>query len=598
VPIQVAAQLAGTAGREQTQPAPAHLAYVEGDVSLEREGQAEAPTSGLPLIPGDRLRTSEGRAEILFPDGSVLDVDVSSTLDLQSDTLLRLTSGRVLLTVRGTDNPSKAARYQVDTPAGSAATAGRGDYRIAVSSGPAGVGVELAVLRGVATLTTERGASMIGAGRRSFASETSAPTSPEFFNSAQFDDFDRWADARRAERTGRISAQYLPSELDMYSGTFDRYGQWQQETAYGYVWYPSVAADWRPYYRGHWSPYRRFGWTWIGSDYWAWPTHHYGRWGYHGARWFWVPGRHWSPAWVHWAAAPGYVSWCPLGFDNRPVFPLTVSVRNPWHGWVVVPRAHFGSHRYYVPRHSIPHHRLDRATPFVVQASAPVAIPHRPRIAAASGALAADTAAPRGSRGGDVPNRLAVPRIGAASLDGGRPGPGLAGSGGTVSSSTEQTFSPGVPRAIRRTPEAADPPTSTSPERPFERRRATVPARATPSAASTNVVPNNGAGEVTRFRPGGDDSTRGAPFARRREASVPQVSRPPQPEPEYRDPAVAPRERSRAESRPTRQQAAPGQSSPPGRESPGARSPRRDGSGDQTAPGNGRSRGSARRRSP
>ena len=49
-----------------TEPAPAHLAYIEGEVSLEREGQTEAATSSLPLIPGDRLRTTQGRAEILF----------------------------------------------------------------------------------------------------------------------------------------------------------------------------------------------------------------------------------------------------------------------------------------------------------------------------------------------------------------------------------------------------------------------------------------------------------------------------------------------------------------------------------------------------
>ena len=35
------------------------------------------------------------------------------------------------------------------------------------------------------------------------------------------------------------------------------------------------------------------------------------------------PGRTWGPAWVSWASAPDYVSWCPLGFDGRPVFALS-----------------------------------------------------------------------------------------------------------------------------------------------------------------------------------------------------------------------------------------------------------------------------------
>ena len=66
--------------------------------------------------------------------------------------------------------------------------------------------------------------------------------------------------------------------------------------------------------------YARFGWTWIGGGAWGWPTHHYGRWGVSGAgAWFWIPGAQWGPAWVSWAVAPDYVSWCPLGCDNRPV---------------------------------------------------------------------------------------------------------------------------------------------------------------------------------------------------------------------------------------------------------------------------------------
>ena len=44
----------------------------------------------------------------------------------------------------------------------------------------------------------------------------------------------------------------------------------------------------------------------------------------------------------HWASAPGYVSWCPLGFDSRPVFGLSAGVNSFRAGWVVVPRTSFG----------------------------------------------------------------------------------------------------------------------------------------------------------------------------------------------------------------------------------------------------------------
>ncbi len=140
----------------------------------------------------------------------------------------------------------------------------------------------------------------------------------------------------------------------MYGGTFDRYGAWQHEPQYGYVWYPSASPDWRPYYNGYWAANRPYGWTWIGLDVWGWPTHHYGRWGVSRSRWFWIPERRWAPSWVTWAAAPGYVSWCPLGFDNRPVFALSVNVGNPWLGWVVVPRTHFGAPGAYVHHYAVP----------------------------------------------------------------------------------------------------------------------------------------------------------------------------------------------------------------------------------------------------
>ena len=113
--------------------------------------------------------------------------------------------------------------------------------------------------------------------------------------------------------------------------------------SYGYVWYPSVAVDWRPYYYGRWVTLRPYGWTWVGADPWAWPTHHYGRWGFSASRWFWIPGRSWGPAWVSWAYAPGYVSWCPLGFNNRAVLQFGFNFGyDPWRAWTVVPYRSFG----------------------------------------------------------------------------------------------------------------------------------------------------------------------------------------------------------------------------------------------------------------
>lgn len=385
---------------------PAHIAFVEGDATIDRENYSEPAVSSMPLVAGDRLRTDRGRLEVLFPDGSSLALDEFSSIELQAPTLFRVTSGRILLTVAGAANPASAAHFQIDTPTSSATTDGPGEYRVAILSGPTGAQTELAILRGSGALMTERGSTPLRAGERSVAWENDAPSEPQGFNSARFDAFDRWASARRDARLGRAaSTQHLPADLRVYGGALDRGGSWQYEAAYGNVWYPTVSADWRPYYHGYWSTIPYYGWTWIGLDVWAWPTHHYGRWGHLRNRWFWIPGNRWGPAWVSWGAAPGYVSWSPLGFDNRPVFGLSVGVGDQRAGWVTVSRSHFGRGRY-ANRHAVAPRGLPGRTPFVVQGAPPVA----PSVAVPRANASRGVAVPRNRAGGGRPGRATEPR--------------------------------------------------------------------------------------------------------------------------------------------------------------------------------------------
>ena len=131
------------------------------------------------------------------------------------------------------------------------------------------------------------------------------------YNSANWDDFDRWSESLRSMRLSASSQIFTGGSADVFVH-LQRSGDWRYQQAYGYVWYPRVAATWRPYYQGRWVTYPRYGWTWVGVDAFAWPTHHYGRWGLNAGAWFWIPAARWAPAYVWWYA-PGYVSWCPLG---------------------------------------------------------------------------------------------------------------------------------------------------------------------------------------------------------------------------------------------------------------------------------------------
>jgi hypothetical protein len=306
--------LCGSAAIAQDAPAsdpPAHISLVDGQAVLERDGRTDASPASMPLLAGDRLRTQVGRVEVLFADGSTLHLDTHTVADVQSDEVLRLLEGRIRLAFVG---PVRDISYRIDAPSAWVQITERGEYRLSILRDG---DVELAVLRGSAELVNEQGRTFIRAGERTFAREGSAPSQPYVYNSAAWDAFDRWSEGRRDQRLG-VSAQYLPNDVRPYAAAFDQYGSWRYEPQYGQVWYPRVDVGWRPYYRGRWVSLRPYGWTWIaGGDPWGWPTHHYGRWGVSAGAWFWIPGRQWGPAWVSWAYATDYVSWCAVFLEGE-----------------------------------------------------------------------------------------------------------------------------------------------------------------------------------------------------------------------------------------------------------------------------------------
>jgi hypothetical protein len=294
---------------------PAYVAITEGVAMIEHAGVIETSPLNMPIVSGDRLRTTEGRMEVRFADSSALDLDARTVVDTQSDSLLRLIDGRIRITLRSTSGITR-----IDSPAGSARLAEPGEYRLALVVGPrqaeGDVQLEFVVVRGSGEIVTDQGKTTVRAGERAYASADLLPSEPYPFNSATMDDFDRWP-ASPTPVSAEPSEEYLPTDLQSYSSTLDAYGDWLYIPAYGHVWCPRVTGDWRPYAFGRWMTYPRYGLTWIGSEPFAWPTHHYGRWGTMAGRWFWIPSSHWAPAHVAWSSTGDSVSWSPLGPNNR-----------------------------------------------------------------------------------------------------------------------------------------------------------------------------------------------------------------------------------------------------------------------------------------
>jgi hypothetical protein len=353
-------------GQEPVSPpsavdAPAHLAFIEGGVDVIHEGLAERADPPVLLVDGDTIRTANGRAEIVFGDGTLLHLDHSAELEILAPQRLRLLEGRAIVRV------SAAARgpYVVDTPGGSVRLDGRGEFTVTATRSAR---LDVRTTRGVAEIDDGAQRVIVRAGEMVTLAGPGSRADFRAYNSAQWDSFEVWANDRANGSVASVSASRLPSELRVYGSVLDDHGRWEYLTPYGYVWYPAVAGVWRPYYDGSWA-HTRYGWTWHGRDRWAWPTHHYGRWGFNGAAWFWIPKAGWGPAWVSWGHTAGYVSWAPLGWDGQPAIglyprrdhPAYGPRYDPWRGWTVVPRHQFGPRRPIRPR-AIDGNRLDAAT--------------------------------------------------------------------------------------------------------------------------------------------------------------------------------------------------------------------------------------------
>jgi len=184
VAVVMAANAAPASAQEAagSDTVPAHLYAVDGAATIERDGLIETAVENTLLLPGDRLTTDYGRIEVLFADGSALDIDNFTTVDVLSDSLLRLLEGRIRLAV--TRNAS-GANYRVDAAPGSVWIRTAGDYRIALHQpGQSNTELELAVLRGSAELANDVGRTLVRAGTFAVTQASTLPSLPYTLNSA------------------------------------------------------------------------------------------------------------------------------------------------------------------------------------------------------------------------------------------------------------------------------------------------------------------------------------------------------------------------------------------------------------------------------
>lgn len=301
----------------------ARLSYVIGNTYIQRAQDLayEEGIVNMPITEGDRLGTTEGRAEIYLGYGSYVRLDNRTKLDFinlprrdRDLTQIRIWAGSVYVSVQ---ELFEETPFEIHTPDISIYILESGLYRFDVHENAE---TEILVFRGMLEAAGETGSTLIKSAQRITAIQGYFPSGPLRFMAAAEDTFDRWNDYREVITRKRLARSYLPAELEDFEYELATYGEWVYIPPYGHVWVPGgMGSAWRPYYRGRWLWYPVCGWTWLPYEPWGWVTFHYGRWHWRlGIGWYWIPTTHWGPGWVHWYASYNHWGWAPLSYYNRP----------------------------------------------------------------------------------------------------------------------------------------------------------------------------------------------------------------------------------------------------------------------------------------
>ncbi|MBM3284679.1 MAG: FecR domain-containing protein, partial [Candidatus Aminicenantes bacterium] len=319
-----ALSLFGAGEPKYTNDSFARLSYISGNAYIQKGPELgyEEGVVNMPVEEGDRLGTTDGRAEIYLGKKNYVRLDNNTKLDFLSlpkkgsDLIrLRLWAGNIYLSV---NRLMKEKTLEVHTSDASFYILDEGLYRIDVDENKK---TALFVFNGLVEAAGEEGSQLLKSEQSLEAAGGKFSSRPKRFLAVAEDVFDRWSDFRESHLRTEISNRYLPEELEDFERELEEYGEWVYLSPYGWVWVPGgVDADWRPYYRGRWLWLSLGGWTWLPYEPWGWVTFHYGRWHWGpGLGWYWIPASVWGPAWVWWYWGYDYFGWAPLSWWGYPV---------------------------------------------------------------------------------------------------------------------------------------------------------------------------------------------------------------------------------------------------------------------------------------
>jgi hypothetical protein len=303
----------------------ARIGYMEGSVSFQPAGEPDwvQAVANRPMTTGDKLWTDkDSRAELQLGSAVIrLNSNTGfSFLNLDDNTVqIQLTSGSVNVRVRRLDRDDVV---EIDTPNLAFSVTQPGSYRVEASED--GTYSVVSIREGGGESTGNGQTYTLHAGQRGTFSGMDS-LNAEVIDIGGRDQFDSWAYNRDRRYDESRSARYVSHDVVGYED-LDDYGDWRDDSNYGYVWFPNrVAAGWAPYHEGHWVWISPWGYTWVDDSPWGYAPFHYGRWVTVGGRWGWVAGpvavrAVYAPALVVFIGGGGVgvgfggnVGWFPLG---------------------------------------------------------------------------------------------------------------------------------------------------------------------------------------------------------------------------------------------------------------------------------------------
>ncbi|MBS3819193.1 FecR domain-containing protein [bacterium] len=309
--------------REYTNETFARVSYVSGEAYIQRASEIgyEEGIANMPLTEGDRIGTTEGRAEIYLGDSNYIRLDHNTKVDFlnlptRKDDLIQIKiwTGNVYFSI---ESLKEEKNIQIHTTDVSAYILDQGTYRIDVKQNEE---TEIFVFAGLLEAAGETGSTLVKKAQKINFVQGHSSSGPSQFMGVAEDNFDRWSEDRESQVRQQIAQDYLPQELDDFEHELASYGDWAYVPPYGNVWVPGgVGPEWQPYHYGRWTWLSMCGWTWVPYEPWGWATFHYGRWHWSSIYgWYWIPTTRWGPAWVSWHWGYDYFAWSPMSYYGYP----------------------------------------------------------------------------------------------------------------------------------------------------------------------------------------------------------------------------------------------------------------------------------------